>query len=101
MVYQTEKQLKEHADKIPAEVKSQIETAVSKLKKEIESENVPGMKAAMEELEALLQKIGEAVYASQQQQQQQGAAGPSADAGAGSSKKSDDDEGVVDAEVVE
>ncbi|MBS1372188.1 MAG: Hsp70 family protein [Lentisphaeria bacterium] len=100
LVYQTEKQLKEHADKIPADVRGQIETAVSKVKKEIEADNIPGMKAASEELEGLLQKIGEAVYASQQQQAA-GGAGASQDAGSQQQKKADDDEGVVDAEVVE
>ena len=101
LVYQTEKQLKEFGDKIPADVKGQIEGAVAKLKKEIEAENVPGMKSAIEELENLLQKIGEAVY-SAQQQAGGAAGGQSAGAGpaAGGAKK-DDDEGVVDAEVVE
>ena len=98
LVYQTEKQLKEFGDKVPADVKSQIEAAIAKLKKEIEAENVPGMKSATEELEGLLQKIGEAVYAAQQQAGGE-SAGP--EAAAGGSAKKDDDEGVVDAEVVE
>ncbi|MDR0933355.1 MAG: molecular chaperone DnaK [Victivallales bacterium] len=98
LVYQTEKQLKEHGDKIPAEVKGQIEAAVAKVKKELEADNVPGMKSASEELEGLLQKIGEAVYAAQQQQAADGAGASQGDAA--QSGKSDDD-GVVDAEVVE
>ena len=98
LVYQTEKQLKEFDDKIPADVKGQIEAVVAKLKKEIEAENVPGMKSAIEELETLLQKIGEAVYAAQQQAGGE-SAGP--EAAAGGSARKDDDEGVVDAEVVE
>ena len=99
LVYQTEKQLKEFGDKIPADVKGQIEGAVAKVKKEIEADNVPGMKSACEELEGLLQKIGEAVYAAQQQQQAAGGAGASQNAG--TQQKNGDDEGVVDAEVVE
>ncbi len=99
LVYQTEKQLKEFGDKIPADVKGQIEGAVAKVKKEIEADNVPGMKSACEELEGLLQKIGEAVYAAQQQQQAAGGAGASQNAGA--QQKNSDDDGVVDAEVVE
>ncbi len=96
LVYQTEKQLKEHEDKIPADVKGQIEGAVAKLKKEIEADNVPGMKTAIEELEALLQKIGEAVYSAQQQ-----ADGAEAGATEGEAKKKNNDDGVVDAEVVD
>ena len=99
LVYQTEKQLKEFGDKIPADVKGQIEGAVAKVKKEIEADNVPGMKSACEELEGLLQKIGEAVYAAQQQQQAAGETGASQNAG--TQQKNGDDEGVVDAEVVE
>ena len=99
LVYQTEKQLKEFGDKIPADVKGQIEGAVAKVKKEIEADNVPGMKSACEELEGLLQKIGEAVYAAQQQQQAAGGTGASQNAG--TQQKNGDDEGVVDAEVVE
>ena len=78
MVYQTEKQLKEHGDKLPAEVKGQIESGIAKLKKEIESDDTAAMKSTMQELEQLLMKLGEAVYA---QQQQQGAAGNTAGAG--------------------
>ena len=99
LVYQTEKQLKEFGDKIPADVKGQIEGAVAKVKKEIEADNVPGMKSACKELEGLLQKIGEAVYAAQQQQQAAGGTGASQNAG--TQQKNGDDEGVVDAEVVE
>lgn len=99
MVYQTEKQLKEHGDKLPAEVKGQIESGIAKLKKQIESDDTAAMKATMQELEQLLMKLGEAIYA--QQQQQQGA--PAGDAGAGqqSAKNNGNDDGVVDAEVVD
>ena len=86
MVYQTEKQMKEFGDKIPADVKGQIESAIAKLKKE---------------LEQLLQKIGEAVYAAQQQAQQAGAAQGAADAGSRPDSNGGNDDGVVDAEVVD
>ena len=99
MVYQTEKQLKEHGDKPPAEVKGQIESGIAKLKKEIESDDTAAMKSTMQELEQLLMKLGEAVYA---QQQQQGAAGNTAGAGQQQSANNNgNDDGVVDAEVVD
>ena len=96
MVYQLEKQLKEHGDKIPADTKSAIEDKIAKLKKDLEADDTEALKAGMKELEELAMKMGEAVYA---QQQSQGGA-----AGAGTpppqQNKSNDD-GVVDAEVVE
>ena len=101
MVYQTEKQMKEFGDKIPADVKGQIESAIAKLKKEIEADNTEGMKSTMQELEQLLQKIGEAVYAAQQQAQQAGAAQGAADAGSRPDSNGGNDDGVVDAEVVD
>ena len=99
MVYQTEKQLKEHGDKLPPEVKGQIDSGIAKLKKEIESDDTAAMKSTMQELEQLLMKLGEAVYA---QQQQQGAAGNTAGAGQQQSANNNgNDDGVVDAEVVD
>ena len=101
MVYQVEKQLKEHGDKIPADTRSVIESKIARLKDEIKADNTEGMKSAMKELEELAMKLGEAVYAQQQQQQQQQQTPPppAADAAGGNGKKSDD--GVVDAEIVE
>ncbi|MGE4563879.1 MAG: molecular chaperone DnaK [Victivallaceae bacterium] len=98
MVYQTEKQLKEHGDKVPADVRAAIEDGIAKLKKEIESDNTEGMKSAMSSLEEKLMKLGEAVYAAQQQAQQQQGAG---DAGSQQPPPKSNNDGVVDAEVVD
>ncbi len=98
MVYQTEKQLKEHGDKIPADIKSPVEAGIEKLKKQLEADDTEGMKATMQEIEQLLMKFGEAVYAQAQQAQQN--AQPNADAQ--SSGGNDKDNGdYVDAEVVD
>ena len=97
MVYQLEKQLKDLGDKAPADVKSQLEAKIGKLKDEIKADNTEGMKAQMKEIEELAMKLGEAVYA--QQQQQQGGATPPPPQGGSDAKGKDD--GVVDAEVVE
>ena len=98
MIYQLEKQLKEHGDKVPAETKSALETKIAALKKDLEADNTEALKTGMKELEELAMKLGEAVYA--QQQQSQGAAGAQGAQQAGSQGK-DKDDGVVDAEVVE
>ncbi|MBQ4328548.1 MAG: molecular chaperone DnaK [Lentisphaeria bacterium] len=96
MVYQIEKQLKEHGDKIPADTKSAIESKIEKLKKDLEADDTEALKAGMKELEELAMKMGEAVYA---QQQAQGAAGAGTPPPPQQTKSNDD--GVVDAEVVE
>ena len=96
MIYQLEKQLKEHGDKVPAETKSALEEKIAKLKKDLEADNTEALKAGMKELEELAMKLGEAVYA---QQQTQGAAGAGTPPPPQGEKKNDD--GVVDAEVVE
>ena len=59
------------------------------------------MKSTMQELDQLLLKIGEAVYAAQQQAQQAGAAQGAADAGSRPDSNGGNDDGVVDAEVVD
>ena len=97
MVYQLEKQLKEHGDKVPAETKSALEDKIAKLKKDLEADNTEALKAGMKELEELAMKLGEAVYA---QQQAQGAAGAGTPPPQQPNQSSSDD-GVVDAEVVE
>ena len=102
MVYQLEKQLKEYGDKVPADVKSQLEGKISSLKEAIAADDTEGMKAKMKDLEETAMKMGEAVYAAQQAQQGAGAP-PPPNAGTGSSAKAEsaNNDGVVDAEVVE
>ena len=94
MIYQLEKQLKEHGDKVPADTKNALEDKIAKLKKDLEADNTEALKAGMKELEELAMKLGEAVYA---QQQAQGAGTPPPPPQ--NEKKADD--GIVDAEVVE
>ena len=96
MVYQTEKQLKELGDKVPADVKGPVESKIEQLKKQSQANDTEGMKATMKSLEEDLMKIGQAVYA--QQQAQGGAAGQGAAPGAQQQAKDGD---VVDAEVVD
>jgi len=62
LVYQTEKNLKDYADKVPAEHKAKIENAVNELKKSIESGNLNEIKRSTEELEKVSYKMAEAMY---------------------------------------
>ncbi|MFE5534281.1 molecular chaperone DnaK, partial [Streptomyces sp. NPDC056519] len=94
LVYQTEKFVKDNEDKVPAEVKTEVEAAVAELKEKLKGEDTAEIRTATEKLAAVSQKLGQAIYADAQ------AAGAAAgDAGqAGAADAADD---VVDAEIVD
>ena len=62
LVFQTEKQLKEFGDKIPADKKAPIEQALSKLKEAQKSQDIPAIEAATEELTKVWQAASEDLY---------------------------------------
>ena len=62
LVYQAEKALKDAGDKVPAEVKSEVEEKIKALKEIQSSAPVDEVKTKTEELSAVLSKIGEAMY---------------------------------------
>lgn len=64
-VYAAEKALRDFGEKVPAEIKSEIEAKVADVKKVAEGEDVPVIKATTEALGAVIQKIGAAVYEQQ------------------------------------
>ncbi len=61
-VYTAEKALREFGDKVPPEVKSEVEAKSAEVKKAAESDNVETIKAATESLGQVIQKIGASVY---------------------------------------
>merc|ERR1712190_419267 len=65
LVYQTEKQLQELADKVPADLKASIEPKVAALKSKVaeESPDAELLKTMTKELQEELMKIGQAAYA--------------------------------------
>ena len=74
MIFQTEKQLKEFGDKIPADKKSQIESALEELKTAHKAQDVNAIKSATEKLNSVFQAASQDMYNAQAQaQQQQGA----------------------------
>ncbi len=104
-IYQLEKTLKDAGDKIPADKKSNIETALADAKKDLESNDGDRMKSAMEKLS----KVGAELYADVQAAAQAagaagaapGDAGPEQSAGGSSSssgKKPEKKADVVDAD---
>ena len=92
-IYGLEKTLKESGDKLPADVKGKIETALVDAKKDLESNDTDKMKAAMENL----QKVGAELYAAAQAAGAGAAPGPDAGAAsADSGKKTEKKADVVD-----
>ncbi len=77
MIFQTEKQLKDLGDKIPADKKQPIEDALNKLKEAHKAQNVENIDAAMNELNTAFQTASQDIYNAQNAQQQ-----PEADANA-------------------
>jgi len=103
LAYQTEKQLKEHGDKVSGEVRGNIESALNNLRDALKADDGDRIKKGIENLQQAAYKLGEEIYKG---------AGAGAAAGAGASgpgvapeaqtdrgttdKKKDDD--VIDAE---
>ncbi|ALG86142.1 molecular chaperone DnaK [Gordonia phthalatica] len=90
LVNQTEKFLKENDDKVPADVKEKVESAVADAKEALKGTDTAAVRSAVEKLSEVSQEMGQAIYASAQAEGESAAA--AGDAGA-------DD--VVDAEVVD
>jgi molecular chaperone DnaK len=78
LIFQTEKQLKEFGDKVPADKKSEIESALEKLRTAHKSQDITAVDAAMAQLNAVWQKASEEMY------KNTGGAGPQPDPGAAS-----------------
>jgi molecular chaperone DnaK len=97
-IYQLEKTIKDSGDKLPAAIKTKGEAALAEAKKDLESNDVDRMKAAMEKLTA----VGAELY--QEVQKSAQAAGPAEGdkaAGAkpeGAAKKTEKKADVVDAD---
>ena len=91
VAYSVDKLLKENGEKLPEDVKTEVQGDVDELKKALEGDDDDAVKSALEKLQASQTKLGEALYASAQAE---------ANADSASSSK-EDDEDVVDAEVID
>nr|WP_297423609.1 molecular chaperone DnaK [uncultured Actinotalea sp.] len=101
LVYSTEKVLSENADKLPEDVKTEVQGAVGELKTALEGDDVEAVKAKQAALTAVSQKIGEALYKADQEQQAAGAPAGDADGAPAGDQGGSADEDVVDAEIVD
>jgi molecular chaperone DnaK len=99
MIFQTEKQLKDFGDKLPADKKGPIEQALSKLKEAHKSQDVDAIDKALAELNTVWQSASEEMYKTAQSSgQTTSESGPETQAG--DDKKSGDDE-VTDVDFEE
>ncbi|MEU6229032.1 molecular chaperone DnaK [Streptomyces sp. NPDC047042] len=89
LVYQTEKFVRENEERVPAEAKSEVASAVAEVKGLLSQEtDVSVLRAGVEKLATVSQRMGQAMYAQAQQE-------PSPQ------EASAEEEGVVDAEIVD
>lgn len=89
VIFQTENQLKDLGDKIPADEKSKIEAALSKLKEAHKAQDIAGIDTAMEELNTIFQSLSAQMYGQQGGDAQQGTPGAGQQTTTGGSASSD------------
>ena len=99
LVFQVEKNIKEHGDKISPEDKSKIEADLKDLKEALEKNEIETIKQKTQDLTQSSMKMGEAMYKDQQSSEAPGAEQPKQDDKSTSETKSDDD--VIDADYEE
>jgi molecular chaperone DnaK len=98
LIFQTEKQLKEYGDKIPADKKAPIEAALNKLKEAHKSQDVAAIDTAVAEMNAAWATASEEMYKATQQA---GGGQPGADQGGDGHTAGAGGENVTDAEFEE
>jgi molecular chaperone DnaK len=94
LAYSTEKLIKDNEDKLPADVKSEVQADVDALKSALAGDDEAAVKTAFDTLTESQQKLGQAIYS----QEQAAASEAPAD---GAEAPAAEDEDIVDAEVVE
>lgn len=102
LVYATENVLKEHGEKVPAEERSNIESALNNLKEAAKQDDAEALKRAMENVSTVSQTLGKIMY--EKVAQQQAAAGqaapgePTPDKASTEKDEKKKDDDVIDAE---
>ncbi len=97
LVYSIEKLIKDNDDKLPADVKDEVQGDVDALKTALAGDDDDAVKTAFDRLNESQTKLGQAIYASSQQEQ----AAPADEQPGQQPSSSSSDEDVVDAEVVD
>ena len=100
LAYTTEKFLAENADKVPDDIKSEVESAIADVKKALEGTDTEAIKTASEHAAQVSQKMGTAIYAASQAASAASADGAAAGQPDGGETAGSDDD-VVEAEIVD
>ena len=87
LAYSTEKLIKDNEDKLPEEVKKEVQEDVDALKSALNGDDIEKVKSAQEKLMTSSQKLGEAIYSAKSEEPQ--------------AESTSSNEDVVDAEVVD
>ena len=93
LAYSTDKLIKDNDDKLPADVKSDVQADVDALKTALAGDDEAAVKTAFDTLSESQQKLGQAIYSASQEQAASETETPTEDKGS--------DEDIVDAEVVD
>ena len=104
VVYATEKALKDYGDKVSADERAKIESALKDLKDTLQDQNASAeaIKSQTEKVQQASMELGQKVYESAQQSQQPGAsAGPDSSSASSSSSNGNDDGPTMDANFEE
>ncbi|WTW96358.1 molecular chaperone DnaK [Streptomycetaceae bacterium NBC_01309] len=99
LVYTTEKFLGDNGDKVPGDVKTEVEATLVELKDALKGEDIAKIRDAAEKVATTSQKLGSAMYAGAQAGDSAGAAGAAGGSAGNTAGAPDDD--VVDAEIVD
>ena len=96
LVYSTDKLIKDNDDKLPEDIKSEVQADVDSLKGALAGDDEAAVKVAFDKLSESQQKLGQAIYS-----QEQAASAEAAASGEEPAEGTPDDEDIVDAEVVD
>jgi molecular chaperone DnaK len=100
LVYQTEKFIKDNDDKLPTEVKDQVNAALGEAQTALKGTDTAAIRAAMEKLATESQAMGQALYKDQAANSAAAGDGASPDGSATTAASGGADD-VVDAEIVD
>ena len=98
LAYTAEKALRDQADKVPADVKTEVEGKVQAVRSALQGTDTEAVRSAMTELGEAMQKIGAAVYGDADQPPAAGAEPPPGDGDAEGEEASKPEEGTVEGE---
>ncbi|HAM27845.1 MAG TPA: molecular chaperone DnaK, partial [Microbacteriaceae bacterium] len=96
LAYSTDKLIKDNADKLPNDVKTEVQADVDALKSALAGDDDAAVKTAFDTLSESQQKLGQAIYS-----QEQAASAESAASDEAPKEAPAEDEDIVDAEVVD